>query len=128
MAKTDKTIERDAHDGGVPMLPATEPRSEPTGPEDALGLGPKRGDYSNRLGGSDYNPHTVVAVEHVDDEGGVTVEQVSVDQKALAGEIGDEPGLKGGVDTHTDEAAAKASGNIKGASSSESGSSSGSGS
>ncbi len=108
--KNQETIGRDAHDGGVPMIPATEPRSEPTGPEDALGLGPKRGDYSARLGGSDYNPHTVVAVEHVDDEGGVTVEQVMVPQKDLASEVGDEPGLKGGVDTHVDKAAAEAVG------------------
>ncbi len=110
MAKKKETIERDAHDGGVPMLPAGDPRSEPVGPEDALGLGPKRGDYSDRLGGSDYNPHTVVAVEHVDDEGGVTVEQVMVDQKSLAGEVGDEPGMKGGVDSHSDRAAAEKAG------------------
>jgi hypothetical protein len=110
MAKKNQNIERDAHDGGVPMIPATEPRGEASGPEDAFGVGPKRGDYSKRLGGSDYNPHTVVPVEHMDEDGGITVQQVMVDQKALAEEIGDEPGLKGGVDTHTDKAAADAAG------------------
>jgi hypothetical protein len=125
MAKNTKVIDRDPHDGGVPMLPATNPRDEPAGPEDALGLGPKRGDYTDRLGGSSYNPHTVVAVEHVDDEGGVEVEQVSVPQKELAANIGDEPGLKGGVDTHTDQLAAE---NFSTRSSSGSGSGKGSGS
>lgn len=126
MAKKKETIERDVHDGGVPMLAASEPRGEAAGPEDALGLGPKRGDYSGRVGGADYNPHTVVAVEHDDGEGGVTVEQVAVAQKPLVDNVGDEVGLKGGVDTHTDRAAAESSGNIKGGSGSSSGSDSGS--
>jgi hypothetical protein len=111
MAKKDqKTIERNVHDGGVPMLPATNPRDERVGPEDALGAGATRGDYRGRIGPSDYHPHTVVAIEHTDDEGNVEIETVLVDQKALADDVGDEPGLKGGVDTHTDADAAKAAG------------------
>lgn len=106
MAKND--IERDAHDHGVPMLPASEARSEPTGPEDALGFGPKRGDYTNRLGGSAYNPHTVVSVEQEDEDGNPTTNFVDVPQKPLASNRGDETGVKGGHGTHTDAAAAEA--------------------
>ena len=46
---------RDAGDVGVPMLQGDP--SEPQGPEDALGEGPKRGDYTNRIGGPEYHPH-----------------------------------------------------------------------
>lgn len=104
MAKKD-ILEREPHDQGVPMLVAKDPHSEPTGPEDALGLGPKRGDYTDRLGGSAYLPHTVVPVDVEDDEGNPAVEYVNVNQKEFAGEIGDEPGKKGGVDTHSDHEA-----------------------
>ncbi len=83
----------DATDLGVPML-AGDP-AEPVGPEDALGPGPKRGDYSERLGGSDYQPHQVVAVPNAKDgEPRVRVES----QRPHASEIGDEKGRKGGVD------------------------------
>lgn len=104
MAKKEYA-ERDVHDQGVPMLKSSDPRAESVGPEDALGLGPKRGDYTNRVGDSTYHPHTVVAVEGVDENGDPTVTQVNVPQKPLAEEIGDEVGLKGGVDTHSDQAA-----------------------
>ncbi len=73
------TTRDDANDLGVPMLPG---KGEPVGPEDALGVGPKRGDYTERLGGSTYLPH----------EG-------SEPQKPRAAEIGDVEGRKGGVDT-----------------------------
>lgn len=52
------TTRDDATDLGVPMLQGDA--SEPQGPEDALGPGPKRGDYSGRVGESNYDPHEVV--------------------------------------------------------------------
>ena len=73
-------IGRVAGDLGVPMLPGSP--DEPQGPEDALGLGPKRGDYTGRLGGSDYQPHISFAT-----------------QRPRAEEHGDVLGKKGGVDT-----------------------------
>jgi hypothetical protein len=74
------TTRDDAADLGVPMLPGDP--SEPQGPEDALGDGPKRGDYTNRLGGDGYQPH-----------------RGSEAQRAKAADRGDAKGLKGGVDT-----------------------------
>lgn len=88
------TTRDDATDMGVPMLPGDP--SEPVGPEDALGAGPKRGDYSNRLGGSEYNPHQVVAnPDAKDGEPTVKVE----DQRPHASKQGEEKGVKGGVAT-----------------------------
>ena len=78
--KRDKTIDREPGDVGVPMLPGSD--DEPVGPEDALGEGPKRGDYSDRLGGDQYRPH----------EGDVA-------QAPRVEDVGDAEGLKGGVDT-----------------------------
>lgn len=83
------TTRDDAADLGVPMLPGDG--SEPVGPEDALGPGPKRGDYSKRLGDAHYAPHEVVR----NDKGKVVV----VDQTPRASERGDEKGKKGGVET-----------------------------
>lgn len=74
------TTRDDKTDLGVPMLPGSP--DEPVGPEDALGEGPKRGDYTGRLGGSSYNPH-----------------DGTVPQRPRAEDIGDVPGLKGGVET-----------------------------
>lgn len=51
------TTRDDATDMGVPMLPGRA--DEPVGPEDALGLGPKRGDYRERI---HTNAHAVVPV------------------------------------------------------------------
>jgi hypothetical protein len=76
----DGPTTRDAGDLGVPML-AGQP-DEPIGPEDALGAGPKRGDYSDRIGPATYHPHT-----------GTTPQRPNVE------DIGDAPSLKGGVDT-----------------------------
>lgn len=71
---------KDAQDVGVPML-AGDP-SEPVGPEDALGDGPKRGDYSERIGDANYHPH------------------VGTDpQRPKASDRGDDKGRKGGVTT-----------------------------
>lgn len=57
------TTRDDALDLGVPMA---EGETRPSGPEDALGVGEKRGDYSDRIGPSSYRPHEVVVTD--DDE------------------------------------------------------------
>jgi hypothetical protein len=88
------TTRDDVTDLGVPMLPGDP--SEPIGPEDALGAGPKRGDYSQRLGTDGYQPHQVVPVP--DAAPGEPQVQV-VAQRPHASEQGDEAGVKGGVDT-----------------------------
>ena len=75
---------RDDHaDLGVPMLAGSP--DEPQGPEDALGPGPKRGDYTDRIGGQDYHPHV----------GGVP-------QRPFAEERGDVEAKKGGVETEAE--------------------------
>jgi hypothetical protein len=79
-SKGGTTTRDDANDLGVPMLPGDP--SEPVGPEDALGDGPKRGDYSGRVGDSGYQPH----------RGNET-------QRPKASEQGEEKGRKGGVET-----------------------------
>jgi hypothetical protein len=80
---------RDALDAGVPMLPGRG--DEPQGPEDALGAGPKRGDYSKRIGPENYHPNEARPVP-----GGLTVLD---SQRERAAERGDVPGEKGGVTT-----------------------------
>ena len=82
------TTRDDATDLGVPMLPGQP--DEPTGPEDALGVGPKRGDYSNRIGSASYQPHESLRAE----DGKVQVEA----QRPRVEDRGDAPG-KGGVDS-----------------------------
>lgn len=82
-------------EGGVPMLPGDP--SEPSGPEDALGKGPKRGDYSQvmRL----EAPHeTVVNPDH-DPADPASPRYVLESQAPRVDEVGDVPGKKGGVDT-----------------------------
>jgi hypothetical protein len=73
------------------MLPGSS--DEPVGPEDALGVGPKRGDYTDRIGPSNYHPHEATVVD--DEAGEVTVLEP---QRPRAEDIGEAPG-KGGVDT-----------------------------
>lgn len=80
---TKQPIERAPDDLGVPMLPGDP--SEPQGPEDALGEGPTRGDYRDRIGSNSYQPHT-----------GMTP------QRPRTEEIGDVPGEKGGVTTSSE--------------------------
>lgn len=84
----------DATDLGVPMLPGSP--DEPVGPEDALGPGPKRGDYSERIGPPGYNPHEVVPVP---DAGPGTPQARVVSQRERTAEVADERGKKGGVET-----------------------------
>lgn len=83
-----RTTRDDPADLGVPMLPGSG--DEPQGPEDALGPGPKRGDYSDRVGPSDYDPHEVVAGDD-----GVEVNR----QRPRASDQGEVEGEKGGVTT-----------------------------
>jgi hypothetical protein len=86
------TTRDDATDVGVPMLPGDP--SEPVGPEDALGLGPKRGDYSDRIGPAGYNPTETRRVQGADD--GEATARVEA-QRPRAEDIGDERGVKGGT-------------------------------
>ena len=88
------TTRDDALDAGVPTL-AGDP-AERQGPEDALGPGQKRGDYTGRVGPSDYNPHVSVAVE--DAKPGEPRFRL-VSQRPLTTDIGDDKGRKGGVET-----------------------------
>jgi hypothetical protein len=67
-------------DEGVEMVPGTKP--EPTGPEDALGSGLKRGGYEDRQDGAAHF------------EGGE-------EQNPRVEEVGDTLGNKGGVDSIT---------------------------
>lgn len=83
------TTRDDGLDAGVPMLPGSP--DEPVGPEDALGPGPKRGDYSTRVGPGEYQPHQAVKQP----DGTVRLEP----QRPRVENIGDESGAKGGVDT-----------------------------
>lgn len=90
------TTRDDALDAGVPMLPGSP--DEPQGPEDALGEGPKRGDYRGRVGPEGYQPHRSVPIppdERV--AGGPNARLVA--QRPLTEDIGDAEGRKGGVDT-----------------------------
>lgn len=89
------TTRDDATDVGVPMLPGDA--SEPVGPEDALGPGPKRGDYTNRLGTT--APHEVVPIS--DAAPGEQAARV-VAQAPRTEDIGEVKGKKGGVDTAED--------------------------
>ena len=86
------TTRDDALDAGVPML-AGDP-SEPVGPEDAFGPGPKRGDYSDRI---DSGPH-LVSEPIADAEPGEPIARL-VPASDRASQRGDEKGRKGGVDT-----------------------------
>lgn len=89
------TTRDDANDHGVPMLPGDP--SEPVGPEDALGQGPTRGDYRERLG---YHSRTVPheALPVPDAEPGQP--KVKLDpQGPRLNEIGEVPGKKGGVNS-----------------------------
>lgn len=87
------TTRDDATDLGVPMVQGKA--DEVVGPEDALGVGPKRGDYSDRIGPSSYQPHESVRVEDAKPgEPTVVVEA----QRPRVADQGDAAG-KGGVTT-----------------------------
>lgn len=90
------TTRSDALDLGVPMLAGDA--NEPQGPEDALGPGPKRGDYRDRIGPSNYYPHQSVPIPPDEqEEGGPTVRVEA--QRPRVDNIGEVAGKKGGVET-----------------------------
>ena len=92
-SKGGMTTRDDALDLGVPMLPGDP--SEPQGPEDALGEGPTRGDYSARIGDANYQPHQTVPVEDAK-PGEPTVRVIAQRENVDQGEV---KGKKGGVDS-----------------------------
>lgn len=107
-AKTDTKLEHsaggvstrdDALDSGAPML-AGDP-SEPVGPEDALGSGQKRGDYSNLIGNREYS-QSVPNPDH-DPADPTSPQSVLVHQNPLVEQRGDEKGFKGGTHPLADE-------------------------
>lgn len=93
-SQSGATTRDDATDVGVPMLQGDP--SERQGPEDALGVGPKRGDYTERLARRDSAPHETRPVADAK-PGEPTVANEA--QAPRAEDIGDAKGLKGGVDT-----------------------------
>ncbi len=93
------TTRDDALDSGVPMLPGDP--SEPTGPEDALGSGQKRGDYREVLGGRRFQASVPNPNHNPEDPS--SPRSVLIDQNPLADDIGDEKGFKGGTHPLSDE-------------------------
>lgn len=93
------TTRDDALDSGVPMLPGDP--SEPAGPEDALGSGPKRGDYSKVIGNLQHQA-SVPNPNH-DPGDPSSPKSVLVNQNPLVEQRGDEKGVKGGTHPLTDE-------------------------
>jgi hypothetical protein len=112
------TTRDDALDAGVPMEAGAA--HEPVGPEDALGRGPKRGDYSERVVGSPHESRPIdgggaQVTQWVDRETGAAAEagakgaiEVPADntpraelepQAPRASDVGEVEGRKGGVDS-----------------------------
>ncbi len=92
------TTRDDALDSGVKMLPGDP--SEPAGPEDALGSGKKRGDYSEFL---DRRYTASVPNVNRDASDPNSPASVIVEQNPLVKQLGDEKGVKGGTHPLTDE-------------------------
>jgi hypothetical protein len=99
------TTRDDTNDVGVPMLPGSP--DEPVGPEDALGEGPTRGDYRDRIGPLGYNPTQTKVNPDFDPSKPADPKKnpptLLVNQRANAEEIGDVAGKKGGVETSAGE-------------------------
>jgi hypothetical protein len=93
------TTRQDALDSGAPMLQGDP--SEPVGPEDALGSGPKRGDYSKLIGNLQYTAS--VPNPNYDPEDPSSPRSVLVEQNPLVEQRGDDKGVKGGTKPLTDE-------------------------
>lgn len=101
------TTREDGTDQGVPMLQGDP--SEPVGPEDAGGIGPKRGDYESRMIPSlqtheamrtDGASGAAGPIERNEDDGFDTASHTRLEPQApRAVDQGEEPGQKGGVDT-----------------------------
>ncbi len=94
------TTRNDALDSGAPMLQGDP--SEPVGPEDALGSGPKRGDYSKLIGTGQFSAS--VPNPDRDPEDPSSPASVLVHQNPLVEQRGDEKGVKGGTHPLSDEA------------------------
>lgn len=94
------TTRDDALDSGVPMLQGDS--SEPVGPEDALGSGKKRGDYSDVVGNKQH--YASVANPDHDASDPSSPAYVLVHQNPLVKQRGDEKGVKGGSHPLADEA------------------------
>jgi hypothetical protein len=93
------TTRDDALDSGVPMLPGDA--SEPAGPEDALGSGKKRGDYSAVIGDREFYA-SVPNPDH-DPSDPNSPASVLVHQNPLVEDRGDEKGVKGGTEPLANE-------------------------
>jgi len=93
------TTRDDALDSGAPMLPGD--KSEPGGPEDALGSGKKRGDYSDLVGDRQFYA-SVPNPDH-DPTDPNSPASVLVHQNPLVEDRGDEKGVKGGTHPLSDE-------------------------
>ncbi len=93
------TTRDDALDSGAPMLQGDA--SEPTGPEDALGSGRKRGDYRGLIGVQRFSA-SVPNPNH-DPSDPNSPRSVLVEQNPLVEQRGDEKGVKGGTHPLTDE-------------------------
>jgi hypothetical protein len=87
------TTRDDALDSGVPMLPGDA--SEPAGPEDALGSGKKRGDYSTVIGDREF--YASVPNPNHDPSDPNSPASVLVHQNPLVEDRGDDKGVKGGT-------------------------------
>ena len=94
------TTRDDALDSGAPMLQGSA--DEPQGPEDALGSGPKRGDYSKLIGPLQHAASVVNPNHDPSDPNSPRV--VLVHQNPLVEQRGDDKGVKGGTRPLADEA------------------------
>ena len=95
MAPEGVTTRDDAKDLGVPML-AGDAATEPVGPEDALGAGPKRGDYTARQPENTVHYAAVANPSH-DPSDPDSPRSVLVEQNPLVEQRGDDKGVKGGT-------------------------------
>ena len=93
------TTRDDALDSGVPMLAGDA--SEPSGPEDALGSGKKRGDYSEVIGDRQFYA-SVPNPDH-DPSDPNSPASVLVHQNPLVEDRGDDKGKKGGTEPLVNE-------------------------
>ena len=93
------TTRDDALDSGVPMLKGDA--SEPSGPEDALGSGRKRGDYSEVIGDRQFYA-SVPNPDH-DPSDPDSPASVLVHQNPLVEDRGDVKGNKGGTEPLSNE-------------------------
>lgn len=94
------TTRDDALDSGAPML-VGDP-SEPAGPEDALGSGNKRGDYTGLIGDRQFTA-SVPNPNH-DPSDPSSPASVLVEQNPLIKQRGDDKGVKGGTQPLATEA------------------------